>query len=109
MLHSIGQSLSTVLICRLVLDLRKEGERGLRRRTALGPQTTSSDGVVLSTCAIASFFNVGLDSEPNSNDATRGTRSVASIDRDMERDLQSEGIQTVAMTVFKNRSDAMAT
>lgn len=93
-----------MLVCRLVLSLRKEGERNTRQRTTPDARNTMSDGV-LSSCAIASFFHVDLNSEPDSNEATRGTvdsePSVASVDRDLERDMQSES-EGIEMTVFKD-------
>lgn len=99
MLHSFSQALSTVLVCRLVLSLRKEGERRSRRQAfndgpALsyrdtGPGTNQSDGMVLTSCAISSFFNVDLGSEPSNYEADQDPPSVPVDTLDVEQDLES--------------------
>jgi hypothetical protein len=93
-----------MLVCRLVLSLRKESKRRSCLKTShdrtntsvRGPEgrTTWSDDGFLSSCAIASFFNVNLDSELGSHEEEPPSEAVG---EHVEQDLpSSEGIELIA-------------
>ncbi|KAF8501275.1 hypothetical protein JB92DRAFT_2976714 [Gautieria morchelliformis] len=102
-----SQSVSSVLVCRLVLSLRKESKRRSGPKTSSNKtnasfrdpegRTTWPDDGFLSSCAIASFFNINLDSELGDHEETPDPPSEAG-DEHAEQDLpSSEGIELVTM------------
>ncbi|KAF8482368.1 hypothetical protein JB92DRAFT_3034464 [Gautieria morchelliformis] len=112
-IRSFSQTVSSVLVCRLVLSLRKESERRSCLKTSSNRtnassrdpegRTTWSDDGFLSSCAIASFFNINLDSELGNHEETRDPPSEA-VDEHAEQDLPSaEGIELVTVVQTEER------